>query len=84
MTEDDEVVRFIVDELGWPGEEGELTASTPLVEVGAIDSLGMYQLATWIEERFDVEIAAEEFTALNFGTIAAITTLVRGKADASR
>jgi acyl carrier protein len=75
---DEEVLRFIADEFGWSTDD-ELTIDTPLLEVGAIDSLGMYQLATWIEDRYRVEIDADEFTAAHFATVRTIAALLDAK-----
>jgi len=50
-----------------------------LVETGVVDSLGIFQLIAFLEERFGVKIGDEEITPENFGTIAAICHLVASR-----
>ena len=47
-----------------------------LIDSGVVDSLGIFQLIAFLEERFGIKIGDEEITPENFGTIAAIDRLV--------
>lgn len=47
---------------------------------GVIDSVGLMQLITFIEERFGVEVDDDELTSSHFGTIGDIASLVERKA----
>jgi acyl carrier protein len=51
-----------------------------LIESGVVDSLGIFQLIAFLEERFGVKIGDEEITPEHFGTIAAIDQLVASRA----
>jgi acyl carrier protein len=55
-----------------------LADDTPLLE-GVIDSLGLMQMISFIEEEFDVAIDDAEVTASNFRTVADIERLVEQK-----
>ncbi len=55
---------------------------TPLVEAGLIDSLGLFKVIAFIEERFGVEIAPEDIVLENFASLAAIARLVGAKRPA--
>jgi acyl carrier protein len=57
-----------------------LNDDTPLLE-GVIDSLGLMQMISFIEEEFDVAIDDSEVTASNFRTVADIERLVEQKAQ---
>jgi acyl carrier protein len=46
---------------------------------GVIDSVGLMQLITFIEEQFGVEIEDEELTSAHFGTVSDIAALVDRK-----
>jgi acyl carrier protein len=46
---------------------------------GVIDSVGLMQLITFIEEQFGVEIQDDELTSAHFGTVADIAALVDRK-----
>jgi acyl carrier protein len=58
--------------------DGALNDDTPLWG-GVIDSVGLMQLITFIEERFAIEVDDEELTSTHFGTIANIAALVDRK-----
>ena len=50
-----------------------------LIDSGVVDSLGIFQLIAFLEERFGIKIGDEEITPENFGTIAAIDRLVAAR-----
>ena len=70
--------QYIHDEL-LVADETSLRDETPLWG-GVIDSVGLMQLISFIEERFGVEITDDELTSAHFGTISDIAALVDGKA----
>ena len=74
----DRVRRFIKDELNWDGG-GELTDDFPLIERQVLDSLGIFQLVSFLEEEFGIEVLDEELIPENFGTIEGIARLVSAK-----
>ena len=78
----DRLRTFIVEELSWEGSASELTDDFPLLERGALDSLGIFQLVSFIEGEFGVEIRDEELVRENFGTLADIARLVDDKRPA--
>ena len=55
----------------------EITETTELIESGILDSLVILHLAAQLENVFDVEIADEALTAVNFANADAIAQLVR-------
>ena len=74
----DRIKEFIVTELMFEDSSATLTDDTPLLE-GVIDSLGLMQMISFIEEEFDVAIDDAEVTASNFRTVADIQRLVKQK-----
>jgi acyl carrier protein len=50
-----------------------------LIDSGVVDSLGIFQLIAFLEERFGIKIGDEEITPENFGTISAIDRLVSAR-----
>ena len=50
-----------------------------LIDSGVIDSLGIFQLVAFLEERFGGTIGDEEITPENFGSILAIERLVAAR-----
>jgi len=57
----------------------ELTASTPLVTGGVLDSLATVQLVGFLENRFQIEIAPHEASIDNLDSLTLIADLIRGK-----
>ena len=68
-----EIHNYIINELN-DGEEFE--TETSLIQQGLIDSMGVMQLLTFLEKRFDIAIDLEDITAENFETIDRIGELV--------
>lgn len=59
------------------------TSSSPLVATGILDSVGVFTLVAFLEERFDVEVTDDELDWKNFETVDAITRLVESKLAAA-
>ena len=53
-----------------------------LLEKGVVDSMGMVELLTFLQDRFGVEPADDEITEDNFATLARIAAFVRTKRGA--
>ena len=63
-----------------PGEDpAQLTASTPLVTAGILDSIATLKLVLFLEERFGISFAAHEVSAEHLDTIERMVTLIRAK-----
>lgn len=56
--------------------EDQFDLDTPLLDNGAIDSLGLIELVSFIEETYDVEFDDEDFEAENLESLRALTLLV--------
>jgi acyl carrier protein len=67
---------FIVERLAPATGRTEVNDDEDLIDTGVIDSLGIFQLVAFMEERFGIAIADTEITPDNFGTIARIERLV--------
>ena len=67
---------FIVERLAPATGRTEVDDDEDLIDTGVIDSLGIFQLVAFMEERFGIAIADTEITPDNFGTIARIERLV--------
>ena len=67
---------FVIERLAPAGGVDALGDEDDLIDSGVVDSLGIFQLIAFLEERFGIKIGDEEITPENFGTIAAIDRLV--------
>jgi acyl carrier protein len=50
-----------------------------LIDTGAIDSIGVIELIAFLQETFGVEIAEDEITEANLGSLAAIGRFMHAK-----
>ena len=81
MSDDIEsaVKTFILQEF-LPGEDpAELTMSTPLITGGILDSIATLKLVMFLEERWNVKLAAHETSPDHLDTLAQVADLVRSK-----
>lgn len=79
MKTEDVIREFILREF-LPGEDpDELSAITPLLSTGILDSLAVLKLVTFLEERFEISIAPHEADEEHMDTIAEIAGLVKSK-----
>ena len=67
---------FIVERLAPATGRTQLADDEDLIDTGVVDSLGIFQLVAFLEERFGIAIADTEITPDNFATIARIEQLV--------
>jgi acyl carrier protein len=74
---------FILAEVWVEGKPEDLADDTPLIERGILDSLGIWNLVSFIEEEFGVTVDDEELIPEHFGTIALITSLIETKTTVS-
>ncbi len=56
-----------------------LSADDSLLDLGIVDSLGVLEIVTFIEETFGVVLSDEEMVAENFASVSAMAELVRSK-----
>ncbi len=60
----------------------EIELSSPILEWDIVDSLGLFELVEFCEDRFDVSIDDAELQPENFETPEALIRLIRSKTDA--
>jgi acyl carrier protein len=75
-----QVREFIASEIMYDESPAVLTDDTKLLG-GIMDSLGLMQLVSFIEEQFEVQIDDAEVTVENFSTINDIDRLVNSKVE---
>ena len=74
------VVRaFIVTRLAPSAGRSEIADDEDLIDTGVVNSLGIFQLVAFLEERFQISVGDEEITPENFATIDGIERLVAGR-----
>jgi acyl carrier protein len=58
-------------------EDVELSADTPLISSGIVDSFSMVSLKRFLERQYDVSLPDEEASAEAFDTVRSIIALVK-------
>jgi acyl carrier protein len=58
------------------GQDAGLSATTPLLDLGILDSMGIIKLIAHLNERYHVEIRPDEIVVLDFNTIESVANLV--------
>lgn len=75
----DEVRSFIVNSLGWEGSADQLTADLQLIQAGVLDSLGILNLAEFLESKYSITIEDGDIVSAHLGSLASIERLVKSK-----
>ena len=75
-----EIREFVLERLAPATGRTQLADDEDLIDSGVLDSLGIFQLVAFLEERYGVAIADSEITPENFATLARIERLVAARA----
>ena len=70
---------FLLGRLAPASGRADIGDEDDLIDAGVIDSLGIFQLVAFLEERFNISIGDEEITPENFGSVMAIERLVAAR-----
>jgi acyl carrier protein len=73
------VTRFIRDNFMYTANDDGLDPDAPLLEQGIIDSMGVVEIIEFLEDRFGVEVADQDITEENLGTVSAMSRYVAGR-----
>jgi acyl carrier protein len=76
------VKAYILEQFLPDANGDELTASTPLIAGGILDSLATVRLVMFLEQHYGIEVQAHEVSAENLDTLERIANLVRSKKSA--
>lgn len=76
----DGVKAVIVETLALEGREDSITAETRLFgALPELDSMAVLELIVVLEQRFGIEVDAEDVSAETFDTVASLTEFVSGR-----
>lgn len=76
MSSLEAIREFIIRDLHWDGPAEQLTGDYPLIDNHVLDSLGLFALVSYLEDRFGVRIADEDLVPDNFRTLHTIEQLI--------
>jgi acyl carrier protein len=75
---------YILEDLLVDEPPDSLDENTHLIEEELLDSLGIFTMVTFLEERFSIQIDPEEVVLDNFETIGTIEQLVQRHLDSAK
>jgi acyl carrier protein len=78
-----QIRKFILDKFPLARKQG-IQDSDPLLESGVLDSLGVLDLVSFVEQEYSVHVADDELTPENFQTIDRIAAFVESKSGTAR
>jgi len=68
---------YVIREYVQEGDDQEITATTPLISSGLVDSFSMVSLLRFLEKKYGIHIPDSDATPVAFDTIERIAALVR-------
>ena len=78
---EEKIRRFMAVKFPVMTGQGEVNGQESLINGGIIDSLGILDLITFLEEQFEITVTNEDLTPNNFETIALIASFVSAKSN---
>lgn len=78
MSVAEEIRNFVVDTFLF-GDEAGLTDDSSFIREGIVDSTGILQLVTYLQERYQIAVADEELTPENLDSVRRVAAFVEGK-----
>ena len=79
MSELRDIIRTFVVENFLFGSDGDLEDNTSFLEEGIIDSTGILELVSFLEEEFPITVEDEELIPENLDSINNVTTYLQSK-----
>jgi len=79
----DQIRHFVVENFLF-GNDDDLTDDTSFLDEGIIDSTGVLELVTFMEEKFSIKIEDNELTPENLDSISNIKKFVQTKKTAAQ
>ncbi|QDU24189.1 acyl carrier protein [Urbifossiella limnaea] len=81
-TIEQRVRAFVADNYQFGGTAATLADTESFLGAGLIDSMGVLELVTFVEDTFGVRVADDEVVPANLDSIAGVAALVRRKLPA--
>lgn len=69
MDVKEQIRRYVAENLLFSDNGFELDNDESFLEAGVVDSLGVLELVTFVEDNFDVQVADEEIVPDNFDSV---------------
>lgn len=83
MPVTEELRQFILENFLFSDDENALSDDGSLLEMGIIDSTGVLELITFLEDKFEIKVDDEEMVPENFDSVNRMVKFVNGKLAAA-
>ena len=84
MSFSNSLIKFIQENLIQDDKTSVLEEDTPLIESGILDSMGVLQIMTFIEEETGLRVPDIEVKMENFQTVSSIESMIQQLAGKSK
>ena len=81
MEVEQRVRQYLVDSLKFRGSPETLTPDFRLIEKGVLDSMGLYEMVSFLEDHFGIQVEDQDIVPENFQSVSAIAKLVAVKME---
>ncbi|MDQ2639175.1 MAG: acyl carrier protein [Pseudomonadota bacterium] len=78
-----QIKHFVLQNFLFTDDQSVLRNDQSLLQSGTLDSTGILELITFVEDTFHIRVADEEMLPANFDSIDAIAAFVAGKKQAA-
>lgn len=78
-TTTDDIHQFIVENFLFGIEESPLSQNASFIDTGIIDSTGVLELISYLENQYEIEILDEEIIPANLDSVAKLVAFVERK-----
>ncbi len=79
MNVQEQLKQFVTSEFMYEQDSKALSPDLDLLNQGIIDSMGILDLVSYLEQTFNIQVTDEEITPENFRNLNALTHFVQGK-----
>ena len=79
MEIEQQICEYIVDNFLYSDDEGQLTNELSLFDNGIIDSTGVLDLVSFIEDTFEVQVDDTDLVPENFDSVDKMAAYIRGR-----
>lgn len=79
MEMKDQIRSFVAENFLFSNNGFDLDDDESFLEAGVVDSLGVLELVTFVEENFDVAVADDEIVPANFDSVNNLVTYISTK-----
>jgi acyl carrier protein len=80
MEVEQRVRQYLVDNRRFHGPPEILTSDYRLIDKGVLDSMGIFEVISFLENQYGIQIEDQDIVPDNFGSLKSIAKLVAAKA----